>query len=278
MATTNAMTAGTFVRSGSGFQTTGGNARGTNATDLQADRDTNTQVASGANSTIIGGRRNVASNTYSAVLGGDTNTASGLRSAIVGGAFSTASGEDAISVGAFSTASGFRSMVFGRGSTASGSQSLTIGNGSTASGASDATALGFGNTVNNSFATAVGRNNLVSGSVAFAAGNANTASGSGSFAIGNSITESGTNTIGTYGLRSNTTETTVTGLLWKQGQQVPHVGNILVGSGLSKSTSGANVTITPSGVDFEILVNDGITGNNFRMIFTNGVLTSAVAE
>ena len=63
----------------------GGNARGQYAVDLQMYRTANTQVASGSNSTVAGGRANTASATYSTVAGGYGNTASGEKSFVGGG-------------------------------------------------------------------------------------------------------------------------------------------------------------------------------------------------
>jgi hypothetical protein len=48
----------------------GGNARGTNAVDLQKDRSNDTEVASGASSTVGGGKNNTASGPNSTVSGG----------------------------------------------------------------------------------------------------------------------------------------------------------------------------------------------------------------
>lgn len=61
----------------------GGNARGTNAIDLQTSRNAATQVASGAESAILYGRRNTASGTRSAA-GGNGSTASGTNSVAIG--------------------------------------------------------------------------------------------------------------------------------------------------------------------------------------------------
>lgn len=69
---------------------TAGDTRGENSADFQTNRAVSTQVASGANSTIPGGRN---------------NTASGSDS-LAGGYGSTASGAVAVAVGQSSTASG----------------------------------------------------------------------------------------------------------------------------------------------------------------------------
>lgn len=72
--------------------TTGGNARGAQAVDLQASRAAATQVASGDNSTISGGARCTASGTNSVVAGGVSNSATGPHSTVSGGSANLASG------------------------------------------------------------------------------------------------------------------------------------------------------------------------------------------
>lgn len=126
--------------------TAGGNKRGAYATDWQRDRIANTQVASGASSTISGGRRNTASNSdasvsggitniasgsASTVCGGDTNTASGASSVVVGGTSNVASGDYSIAGGQICTASANHSSAFGNANTANGLYSLAIGRFST---------------------------------------------------------------------------------------------------------------------------------------------------
>jgi hypothetical protein len=63
----------------------GGNARGTNAVDLQTSRTAATQVASGAGSAVQGGTANTASGIGATVAGGSTNTADGSYSWVPGG-------------------------------------------------------------------------------------------------------------------------------------------------------------------------------------------------
>ena len=76
------------------LQTTGGNARGANAVDLQVERTSTSpsQVASGDNSVVVGGRRNTASQQGAIVVGGNNNVASGTWSFVGGGEWHTASG------------------------------------------------------------------------------------------------------------------------------------------------------------------------------------------
>jgi hypothetical protein len=93
--------------------TTGGNKRGTNAVDLQAGaRTLNTQVASGANSFVVG-----------------------LRN--------TASGNQSNAQGLGSTASNAVAFALGNGVNSTGNSSFATGNSTTASGASSF-ASGFG--------------------------------------------------------------------------------------------------------------------------------------
>ena len=69
----------------------GGNKRGASATDWQKVRDTNTQVASGSQSVIVGGANNTASGNNTFIGGGDTNIASANFSLVGGGFGNTAS-------------------------------------------------------------------------------------------------------------------------------------------------------------------------------------------
>lgn len=71
---------------------TGGNQRGSCAVDLQLSRNGATQIASGAQSVVIGGTKNTASFTNSGCFAGDSNSATNAASATAGGAAVTASG------------------------------------------------------------------------------------------------------------------------------------------------------------------------------------------
>ena len=102
---------------------TGGNARGSRAVDLQTDRNNAAQVASGANSGVLYGRRSTASGSY-AFAGGNTCTASGNGSVALGGTGA---------IGGGSTASGSSSFAFGNAAAASATNSIAFGPGSAAS-------------------------------------------------------------------------------------------------------------------------------------------------
>jgi hypothetical protein len=120
---------------------TGGNARGTNAVDLQMSRSAATQVAGGTYS-FAAGRRNTASGDGSIAIGGSIagNTASGSNSIAIG-VGNTASAISSIAIGNTCTASANYAMAFNSGTTASGLTSTAFGESTTASGA---TSTAFG--------------------------------------------------------------------------------------------------------------------------------------
>lgn len=153
---------------------TGGNARGSKATDLQVARALAAQVASGSNSVIVGGDNNTASGQYSAILGGSGNICSATGSTIGAGAANTASGaSSSITGGDSNVASGLNSAVAG------GSQN-------TASGADSAIAGGVQNTASGALSfVGAGQNNAASGiNSVVLGGTDNTASGDNSSTIG----------------------------------------------------------------------------------------------
>lgn len=94
----------------------GGNARGTDAIDLQVTRTVATQVASGTNSTIGGGARNESSGLESTVSGGGDNIASGAESTVGGGVSNNASGANAVIAGGDSNSALAQNATVGGGS------------------------------------------------------------------------------------------------------------------------------------------------------------------
>ena len=82
------------LRISQSLQSTGGNARGTGATDLQTTRLSSSpgQVAAGDYSVIGGGQNNTASGSGSIVVGGNNNIASGTQSVVGGGIGNIAAG------------------------------------------------------------------------------------------------------------------------------------------------------------------------------------------
>ncbi len=123
----NTFTNAIFISSA--IQSTGGNARGDHAVDLQTFRSDSTQVASGQYSVIGGGDSNMATAENTTVSGGQGNKASGGRATVAGGSGNEASAIYAsVSGGAKNTANGEWSAVSGGGrNTASGSYATIPG-------------------------------------------------------------------------------------------------------------------------------------------------------
>jgi hypothetical protein len=184
---------------------TGGNARGTNAVDLQTSRSIANQVASGVGSSIIGGERNTASGTYSSVIGGygvnasgpyalgggQAITSSGANSTCLGGYLNQSTNTQSTCIGGVSNvASGFISVISGGSSnTASvGYSTVSGGQSNTASTNTYATVVGGGsNTASGQYATVVGgQSNVSSGQHSVSGGSGSVASGTRSIALGGS--------------------------------------------------------------------------------------------
>ena len=107
-----------------------GATRGNNAVDLQLSRNNSSQVASGANSVLIGGANNTVNGDFSGILAGADSTVSGVTSAIVGGQYNTVGGvASAIVGGQYNNVSGNNSVSIG------GNHNSVSGNNSFAAGA-----------------------------------------------------------------------------------------------------------------------------------------------
>lgn len=119
--------------------TTGGNKRGTRATDWQKFRGNADQVASGVSSTIAGGENNKASGSYSFSVGSGNSSTGGYSTAI--GRNNTASGEASTSLGGFGAASGDYSYTQGNTCIADAAYSSARGLRSLARGVYGAQAL-----------------------------------------------------------------------------------------------------------------------------------------
>jgi hypothetical protein len=175
----------------------GGNARGTNAVDLQTIRGVNTQVA-GSQAVIVGGASNTAAGTQSVVVGGQSNRANTLQSFIGGGNSNSilTAGENAIVGGTLNTNNGVYGFIgAGLQNTVSSSYSIVSGGQSnTASTGSHATVVGgSNNTSSGQYSISGGENNTASGygAMAIGGGASNVASAFGTIAIGGA-TASGT--------------------------------------------------------------------------------------
>lgn len=169
------LTSGALAASIPDSTTTGGNARGSKAVDIQqyGNRTSATQVASGTQSTTVG-NQNTASATFDTAVGA-ANTASGGNSTATGWS-NTSSGSASTAVGSNNTANHASSQAVGSSNLAQGNSSTAVGNSNEADGISS-TVIGVGNlagNVSSTGSTAIGTNNFVNGTNAFIAGNRGT--------------------------------------------------------------------------------------------------------
>jgi len=122
---------------------TGGNARGANAVDWQTLRSTNTMVASGQASVLVGGQNNSSTSYTSFVGAGANNTASGPNSAIVAGNASFAPGQwSFIGSGNGNTAGGYYNFIGGGQANSATSQSAVTTQSGTMNGTTAVTLSG----------------------------------------------------------------------------------------------------------------------------------------
>ena len=118
------------LRISQSLQSTGGNTRGTGATDLQTTRLSSSpgQVAAGDYSVIGGGQNNTASGLASVVDGGQNNTVSSTAAVVGGGDNNIASGNySAVPGGQYNTASAGWSLAAGRRAKALHEGSIVFG-------------------------------------------------------------------------------------------------------------------------------------------------------
>lgn len=179
---------------------TGGNARGSNAVDLQTSRTNAQNVASGDYSVVTGGINNRANSTGSFVGGGSNNSTTGLDDyqAIVGGQSNSISQSGGSFIGGglsnsvnTSAGTGYCVISGGRSNSITSSYSVVSGGQSnTASTGSHAMVVG-------------GQSNTASGQYSVAGGFLNTVSGYGSIALGsNNIATTTSAKIGTSNIGS----------------------------------------------------------------------------
>jgi len=164
------------------LQHTGGNAKGTDAVDLQASRTLATQVASGNYSVVAGGQNNKATFAQAVVSGGVDNTASQIAAACGGGSANTASGAASVVGGGQNNVSSGSASAVGGGDTNVANNALATvagGDSNTASGNSSTVGGGSGNAASALYAAVPGgRSNTASGTAAAVLGSTNTGSGS----------------------------------------------------------------------------------------------------
>jgi hypothetical protein len=191
---------------------TGGNARGTNAVDLQMARANANEVAFGAGSVLIGGNGNRTNGSRGAALGGLQNVV----------------GDDGI-VGGYLNTVALRSIGTGYSNTATGGHNI-VG--------------GWGNTVGGDRSVAFGTNNNVSGGSAFATGETCRATNSRAFAQGNGSEATAVNSIalgnGGYGVLDN--QMSLANIINYKGDA--QVSRVIYSINTGQVSSGGNYTFT----------------------------------
>jgi len=179
----------------------GGNARGTNAVDLQVARHQNPSVASGELSGVLSGTGNLAGSLYSSVTGGFRNQAYGNGTHVGGGGENTTSsgsawsfigsgysnsiinnGYGAISGGYNNDVTGaYGSVGGGRDNEASGENAAISGGRNNTAGGESSTASGYNNTASGKRSLSIGDSNIAGGSWSCALGRTANAAHDGSF-------------------------------------------------------------------------------------------------
>jgi hypothetical protein len=160
--------------------TTGGNARGANAVDLQTIRNATDDVASGSGSVIGGGQNNKSSGNQSVVCGGLNNTSTGFQTFVGGGINNNASGAQAAAI------------VGGQGN--NNNQRLSFIGGGTAN------SIGFGG--GESFIGG-GRSNSCSGDGSVICGGGSGNVGAPFYSVGNTTTEDFTGILGGWAAKAD---------------------------------------------------------------------------
>lgn len=128
--------------------TVGGVKRGIKAVDLQQSRGSNTAVAAGNYSALVGGSENKVTGEYGAILGGVQNTVDADSSSVVGGGGNhiPASGTYSVICGGLNNSiqGKYSSVLGGNGNAAAGNFSSVIGGVSFGISSSATSSFGFG--------------------------------------------------------------------------------------------------------------------------------------
>jgi len=258
-----------------------GDARGSNAVDIQSNRTASTQVASGLESFALG-TDNTVSGTFCGALG-KQNTVAGVGANYALGYLNTVGNQLSVAIGVFNQATSQNSTAIGYFNNALGLQSISVGKQNTSSG-SGAAAFGDDNTVIGDGSSAYGSNGDVSGVVSFAFGYGNDVEGDGSLAIGtgNTIIADDAICIG-RNLTNSTVDSVDIGPNDTVKMTVNSSGDIISRGGVSvanrlvrsidrytgTSTIGNGSThVCNSSTDFTLTVTDGTTDGE-EVIITN---------
>lgn len=258
---------------------TGGNARGTNAVDLQLNRNSAGQVANNY-AVIVGGYRNTASGEESIVVGGSLNTANGYRSFIGGGNNNGASGVNSIIGGGnqntastqYSTVSGGQSntastythatVVGGQTNTSSGQHSISGGSNNVASGNEASVALGIGNTASGARSVAMGALCTASGLNATSFGRQNQATGICSFIGGGEANQATADCSVAFGTEALANQF---GAITNANGRFQYKGDAQVVNLLARKqdslTTGATTKLSLDGTGTTSLINFGLVGS-----------------
>jgi hypothetical protein len=111
---------------------TGGNARGTNAVDLQLARNAATQVASGVNGICIGERNSATAAEQTSIAIGFNNTA-GSSATVAIGSGNTATGSYGATAIGYQNSATLTGIAIGRDNTSSSTQAVSLGSQNTSS-------------------------------------------------------------------------------------------------------------------------------------------------
>jgi len=196
-------TAGMLGSFAQGFDD-GGDAKGANAINLQRSRNSSDQVASGADSLLIGNNATASGVSSTAVghnsLAMGTNAAAFGDSSVAVGDFAVAAGTGAVASGANSVAIGLSSNVtaegavgVGQGAQATGQDAIALGNTASSSGGQ---AIGpYANAGDSGIALGTGADASASGSPSVAVGTGASAAGVVATAVGFSASAGGMNSL-----------------------------------------------------------------------------------
>ena len=279
---------------------TGGDKRGTKATDWQKIRNNASEVASGISATISGGENNTASGVRAAIGGGEGNVASGIRGVVGGGTLNTASGQDStISGGRSNTVSAQESTVSGGRNNTASSQYSSVGGGQSniAQTSTHATVCGgSSNTASGQYAfVGGGQSNIASTNThtTVGGGSTNTASGArGTVSGGQSNTATGSYAVIAGGWNNQVTGTNYSVVGGGYGNQAGGSGSTIAG-GVNNITSASKATVcggdTNRANSVAATVNGGAYGTtrgidgsfvspacNAPIAYTEGVTQSAL--
>ena len=231
---------------------TGGNKRGTYATDFQKFRTSAGMVASGARSAIVGGQSNTAGGQDAFIGAGSTNSTSSNNTVICGGSLNVASSTNSCVAGGTSNSATASSCFVGGGT------------GNTAGLFSEATVCGGSTNVAQGAQSFVGggKSNTVSGDQgSILGGDSNLASGALSTILGGLRgTSRGISGFMVFPAHAGAINTTTTG--------ASQAGLLVIG----KQTTNATATVITSDINAASTTNQVILPNNSAYSFSGEVI------